>query len=149
VGPAPVIDRMAADLRTKGFKVLIAHPERIAAFQRNIDVVAKLVDEGCVTSVTADSIAGRFGGGVRRFTQELFARGLVHNLASDAHDAEYRSPALRPTLEAAAADMPELEAFLDYLTLQTPRAILAGEEPGGTPPVIELKRGFMDRLRGR
>jgi protein-tyrosine phosphatase len=148
-GPVPFIDRMASDLQTKGFNVLIAHPERIAAFQRKIDVVEQLVADGCFTSVTAGSVAGQFGGVVKRFTQELFARGLVHNLASDAHDAEYRSPALRPTLDAALEDLPELEGWLDYLTVDAPRAILAGERPSGPVPVIEPKRGFFSRLRGR
>ena len=42
--------------------------------------------EGVLTSVTAGSLAGRFGEQVRRFALSLFERGLVHNVASDAHD---------------------------------------------------------------
>ena len=149
-GPVPFIDRMVVDLQLKGFKVLIAHPERIAAFQRRIDLVEKLVDQGCLTSVTAGSAAGQFGGTVKRFTDELFARGLVHNLASDAHDAEWRSPALRPTLDTAVAELPELEGWLGYLTVEVPRAILAGQTPRADPPVIEPpKRGLLGRLRRR
>jgi protein-tyrosine phosphatase len=146
-GPAPFIDRMAEDLQSRGYKILIAHPERIGAFQRNIDLLARLVELGCLTSVTAGSVAGQFGGAVRRFSADLFARGLVHNLASDAHDAEFRSPALRPTLDEACAQMPELADSLGYLTVDVPAAILAGEVPGGKPPVIEPKRGFLSRLR--
>jgi protein-tyrosine phosphatase len=149
-GPVPFIDRVVADLQAKGFKVLLAHPERIAAFQRRIDLVEQLVGEGCVTSVTAGSAAGQFGGTVLRFTHELFARGLVHNLASDAHDAEWRSPALRPALGKAVEELPELEGWLDYLTVEVPRAILAGQTPSGDPPVIEPpKRGLLGRLRRR
>jgi protein-tyrosine phosphatase len=111
--------------------------------------VEKLVDSGCLTSVTASSVAGQFGGTVKRFTQELFARGLVHNLASDAHDSEYRSPALRPILEAAVEELPELEGWLEYLTVDAPQAIVEGRSPRGNPPVIEPKRGFFSRLRGR
>lgn len=148
-GPAPFIDRMVYDLRLRGFSILIAHPERIGAFQRDIEIVQKLVDQGCFCSVTAGSVAGQFGGPVTRFTGELFARGLVHNLASDAHDAEWRSPALRPTLAKAAEQMPELEGWLDWLTVDVPRAILAGKVPRGVAPVIEPKRGFMSRLRRR
>jgi protein-tyrosine phosphatase len=149
-GPVPFIDRMVFDLQLKGFKILLAHPERIAAFQRRIDLVQKLVDQGCLTSVTAGSAAGQFGGTVLRFTHELFARGLVHNLASDAHDAEWRSPALRPTLDKAVAELPELEGWLDYLTVEVPDAILAGQTPRANPPVIEPpKRGLLGRLRRR
>ena len=148
-GPAPFIDRMVHDLQLRGFKILIAHPERIGAFQRNVDLLVKLVDMGCLTSVTAGSVGGQFGGPVKRFSAELFARGLVHNLASDAHDAEYRSPALRPALEKACSELPGLDQVLDYLTVAVPAAVLAGEVPAGAPPVIERGRGFFSRLRRR
>jgi protein-tyrosine phosphatase len=148
-GPVPFIDRMVTDLQRKGFKILLAHPERIAAFQRRPEVVEGLVGQGCLTSVTAGSAAGQFGGTVKRFTQELFARGLVHNLASDAHDAEWRSPSLQPTLDKAVAAMPELEDWLGYLTVEVPRAVLAGETPHGAAPVIEPRRGLLGRLRRR
>src|SRR4051794_39797976 len=148
-GPVPFIDRMVADLQERGYKIVIAHPERIAAFQRKPQLIEQLVEQGCVTSVTAGSVGGQFGATVKRFAQDLFARGLVHNLASDAHDAEFRSPALRPTLDAAVAELPELEGWLEYLTVEAPQAILAGEAPSGPMPVIEPKRGFLSRLRGR
>lgn len=148
-GPAPFIDRMVYDLQLKGYAILLAHPERIGAFQRDIDLLQKLVDQGCLTSVTAASVAGQFGGSVQKFTRELFARGLVHNLASDAHDATHRSPALRPILDEAVAGWPELEPWLGYLTEDVPRAVLAGETPRGQPPVLEPRRGVLGRLRRR
>ena len=148
-GPVPFIDRMVHELQLKGFSVLLAHPERISAFHRDIELVQKLVDQGCLTSVTAGSLTGQFGGTVKRFTGELLARGLVHNIASDAHDAEYRSPALGPMLDKAVEDMPELGGWLGYLTVDVPKAILAGEAPRGLPPVIEPKRSLLGRLMRR
>jgi protein-tyrosine phosphatase len=147
-GPAPFIDRMTADLQEKGFRVLLAHPERIAAFQRDVGLLEMLVEHGCLTSITAGSVGGQFGGAVKRFTAELFARGLVHNLASDAHDAKHRSPALVPALQQACAELPGLEDWLGYLTVEVPAAILAGDPAPGAPPVIvPPKRGFLARLR--
>jgi protein-tyrosine phosphatase len=148
-GPAPFVDRLVYELQLKGFKILLAHPERIGAFQRDVNLLARLVEQGCLCSVTAGSVSGDWGGSVKRFTGGLFARGLVHNLASDAHDADHRSPALRPLLERAVAELPELEESLPWLTEEVPASILAGETPRGDPPVIEPKRGFLDRLRGR
>jgi protein-tyrosine phosphatase len=148
-GPAPFIDRMVSDLQEKGFRVLLAHPERIGAFQRDPGLLQRLVEQGCLTSVTAGSVAGQFGGAVKRFTADLFAGGLVHNLASDAHDARYRSPALAPTLAKACAELPGLDYWLDYLTVAVPVAVLAGEAPPGVPPVLEPKRGMLQRLRRR
>src|SRR5436190_16799452 len=140
---------MIYELQLRGFQILLAHPERIGAFQRDIELLQKLVDQGCLCSVTAGSVAGQFGGPVKRFTGDLFARGLVHNLASDAHDADYRSPALQPVLERAVEETPELEGWLGYLTVEVPQAILAGEVPRGASPVIEPKRGLLARLRRR
>ena len=149
-GPAPFIDRMVSELQLKGFNVVLAHPERIPAFHNNINMLSRLVDQGVLCSVTAASVHGQFGGSVKRFTQELFARGLVHNLASDAHDAHHRSPALRPVLDKAVGALPELEPFLGWLTDEVPRAVLAGEIVRGAPPVIEpAKRGVFARFRRR
>jgi protein-tyrosine phosphatase len=146
-GPAPFIDRLVGELQRKGFGVVLAHPERIGAFQRDIELLERLVDGGAVCSVTAGSLTGQFGGTVKRFTRDMLARGLVHNLASDAHDARRRPPALRPVLERAVADMPELGDALGWLTAEVPRAILAGEAVRGSPPVIQPKRGLLARLR--
>src|SRR4051812_45807539 len=126
-GPAPFIERMVDELQLKGFQVVLAHPERIGAFIRDIELVQRLVDQGCLCSVTAGSVAGQFGAPVKSFSGALFARGLVHNLASDAHDAHWRSPALGRTVEKAVRGMPELEDWLGYLCEQVPSAILAGE----------------------
>ena len=148
-GPAPFIDRLIADLHARGYRVLIAHPERIGIFQRNVSLLEKLVEQGCLTSITAGSVSGQFGGVVKRFSADLFARGLVHNLASDAHDADWRSPSLRPVLDKACEELPGLEEWIGYLTLDVPRAILAGDGAPGPPPVLEPKRGLLSRLRGR
>src|SRR3954447_2260267 len=148
-GPMPFIDRMIYDLQLKGFKILLAHPERIAAFQRDLDTLKALVDRGCLCSVTAGSASGQWGGPVKRFTQELFERGLVHNIASDAHDADFRSPGLQPFVDKALESMPELEDHIEWLTVTVPEAILAGEVPRGEPPRIEPKRGLLGRLRRR
>jgi protein-tyrosine phosphatase len=145
-GPAPFIDRVVGELHSKGFGVVLAHPERIGAFQRNIEILESLVDRGALCSVTAGSVSGQFGGRVKRLTLELFARGLVHNLASDAHDAEHRSPALRPLLDKAVAELPELEHALGWLTVEVPTAIIAGQQVQGSPPAIAAKRGVLGRL---
>jgi protein-tyrosine phosphatase len=148
-GAAPFVERLAADIAGAGFRIVLAHPERIAAFHRDVSLLERLVEQGAITSVTAASLNGQFGGQVKRFTEDLFARGLVHNLASDAHDADRRSPRLRQQLERALAEMPELEGWLEWLTVDVPGAVVGGAAVTGDPPVIERKRGLLGRLRRR
>jgi protein-tyrosine phosphatase len=148
-GPAPFLDRIVFDLSVRGYYVVLAHPERIGAFQSDIDFLEKLVGQGALCSVTAGSVVGQWGRPVKKMTEELFRRGLVHNLASDAHDARRRSPALRPILDEAAAALPGLEPWLEWLTVDVPRAIVAGEPVRGQAPVIEGAGGLRRRLRRR
>jgi protein-tyrosine phosphatase len=117
------IDDVLLDLRRDGHGIVLAHPERSPAFQRNPRMLADLVAQGVLTSITSGSLIGRFGAGVRRFALELLDAELVHNVASDAHDAEQRDPRLGDHLREAG-----IEALAGWLTEAVPRAILAGEE---------------------
>ena len=74
---------------------------------------------GALTQVTAGSITGRFGPKARDFAHALLARGLVHVIASDSHDARHRPPTLSEGMRAAA----ELvgEAAARRMVLETPQ----------------------------
>jgi protein-tyrosine phosphatase len=148
-GPAPFLDRLVFELARRGLDVVLAHPERIQAFHQHPDQLEKLVEQGALCSVTAGSVTGRWGRHVKDFTRGLFERGLVHNLASDAHDAQHRSPALAPQIEEAVAELPELADWVDWLCTEVPRAIVSGEPVSGVPPRIEPRRGLLGRLRRR
>jgi len=79
------LDTLVEDLQSRGYHVVLAHPERCPALQRDRSMLERLVASGALASVTAGSLAGRFGRTVRRFSLELVRDGLVHNVASDAH----------------------------------------------------------------
>src|SRR5205085_9057430 len=108
-----------------------------------------VVEEGALCSVTAGSVSGRWGRLVKKFTEELFRRGLVHNLASDAHDADERSPALAPQIDDVVRTLPELEGWIGWLTDEVPRAIVAGEPVEREAPRIERGGGLLGGLRRR
>lgn len=109
-------------LGARGHRVVLAHPERCPAFQREPKKLRECVAAGMLTSITAGSLVGRFGSTVQRFTRGLVAAGLVHNVASDAHDALRRPPGLREAIDAAG-----LSSHADWWTQDVPAAILAGE----------------------
>jgi protein-tyrosine phosphatase len=148
-GPVPFIDRVIFDIATRGYRIMLAHPERIAAFHNDIGLLEALVAQGAITSVTATSLTGQFGGQVKRFSRLMLERGLVHNLASDAHDPEHRSPALRPVLDQVVREMPDLAAWIDWLTVDVPRAVIGGEVVAGDGPRLEPRRTMLGRLRRR
>jgi protein-tyrosine phosphatase len=124
------LDALIFDLQRQGHRVLIAHPERCQAFHRDPGMLRELVSEGSLTSVTAGSLVGSFGGEVRRFALMMAREGLIHNVASDTHDTVRRPPSIAGELRQAG-----LEPLHDWLTEQVPAAIIGGAEIPPRPAV--------------
>lgn len=140
------LDGVAMALQSVGHRVVLAHPERCPALHRDPETVESLVDSGVLMSVTAGSLVGRFGGEVRRFARRLVEQGLVHNVASDAHDAIRRPPGMAAELADAG-----FGALADWLTRAVPAAILSGGEIPSRPepPVVRERRPQRIRWRRR
>jgi protein-tyrosine phosphatase len=136
------LDILLRDLQRRGHRIVLAHPERCPAFQRDPQMLLSLVGEGVLTSITAGSLVGRFGGDVRRFAMDLVAERVVHNVASDAHDRGARSPGI-----AAELDRSGLGVMSDWWTREVPAAILSGAELPPRPAVALPELGPRRRWR--
>jgi protein-tyrosine phosphatase len=116
------------DLERRGHRIVLAHPERCPVFHREPELLETLVEAGMLTSITAGSLVGAFGRDVRRFALSLVRAGMVHNVASDAHDHRRRPPGIAGELERAG-----LAPLADWLTHEVPGAILEGAEIPARP----------------
>lgn len=130
-------------LQLRGFRAILAHPERSPSFQRDPDRLARLVHRGVLCSVTGASMAGRFGRTVQQFTRTLFERGLVHDVASDAHDAMRRPPGLLAGFRVLEREMPGLLDQAPWFTQDVPAAVLAGDRLPARPALPAARRGRM------
>jgi protein-tyrosine phosphatase len=81
-------------LQDVGIVPVITHPERNAVLQRNLRQVEAWVAQECLVQVTAQTLLGRFGKAAKSAASELMDKGLVHFIASDAHDLSDRNPVL-------------------------------------------------------
>lgn len=148
VAMTDLLDQELFNLQVRGFRPLLAHPERSPSFIRDVDRLADLVERGILCSLTAGSLAGRFGRTVQRACISMFSAGLVHNVASDAHAAAGRGPGLLWGFEALDEYLPGLAAQAEWYTQDVPSAVLAGHDlpPRPEPP----SRGRrLARLLGR
>ena len=134
------------NLQLRGFMPLLAHPERSPSFLKDIDRLRALVEHGILCSITAASMSGVFGRTIRRFTLELFREGLVHDVASDAHDTRMRSPDLMKGFRDAADELPGAVEAAPYFVAEAPEAILAGVVPP-EPPQLSSPGGLRRLLR--
>lgn len=121
----------------RGHELLLAHPERCPAFQRRPRGLRRLVAKGVLLSITASSLTGAFGRPARELARSAVHQRLVHDVASDAHDAIHRSPAIRRHLDAAGQEMPILSKQATWLTTVAPAAILVGAT---LPPDLAARR---------
>lgn len=145
----PELEGGIEELKVGGFGVVLAHPERAPSFHRDIERLARLVASGVLCSITAGSLVGRFGGVVQRFSGALLRRGLVHDVASDAHDALRRSPEIARCLAAAERSLPGLAKQARWLTEHAPAAILAGTPLPAAPPPPHGRASRLPSLWGR
>jgi protein-tyrosine phosphatase len=135
--------RLVAHLQAKGFRVLLAHPERSPAFLEDPPALRTLVERGAYAQLTAGSLSGVFGDTVRRASRSFLEQGLIHAVASDAHAAlGARSPALGALVSGALSEWHQDEALAAWLCDAAPRALLTDAELPPPPPWRSRRRGF-------
>jgi protein-tyrosine phosphatase len=79
-------------IQAAGYMPIIAHVERYSDVVSHPSYVEELRDMGCYIQVNASSIMGKYGFGIGLFTKKLLKKGLVHFVATDAHDTAKRAP---------------------------------------------------------
>jgi protein-tyrosine phosphatase len=127
------------ELRTAGFRPVLAHPERNRDVQASPERLRPLVEGGVYVQLTAASLDGRLGREPRRSALELIELDLAHLIASDAH-----SPDLRGIGMSAAARAVGDDELARWLTADVPSAIVARRR---VPPRPERRhrRGIFRR----
>lgn len=70
---------------TKGYKLILAHPERYLYLQHNLDKVQDLLDRGVSMQMNISSLTGYYSKPVQQMAFKLIDRGMIHWLGSDCH----------------------------------------------------------------
>ncbi len=133
----PVLDA----LHRHGMVGILSHPERNGGLLARQDLIAPLVDYGCLMQVTSGSLVGGFGPDSQAMAERMVKQGLVHFLSTDGHSPKRRRPRLGEGLAAATRLVGE-EAAQAWCA-DNPRAVAEGREvtPGRTR-VTAARRGW-------
>jgi len=126
-------EKILFQLIARGIIPVITHPERNPEIGRKPGRYFDMIRMGCLGQVTAMSLTGGFGPGVRRLAETLLTHRLVHIIASDAHSLEERPPILTPSVRAASRLVGEDEA--GRMVTEYPQAILEGRMPCVPQPI--------------
>ena len=148
--PAEVsmLEQLLYQVRLRGPRVILAHPERSPTFKREPDRLARLAAQGILLQVNADILTAPRGSTTRRLAERICQDGLAHVIASDGH----RATDWRP-VGALAAGVAPLAALVGpararWMSVDVPAAIIAGTALPPDPGVEAPRRGLF-RRRGR
>lgn len=147
-GPLPPnFEELVFQLSLRGYRILLAHPERNATFQADPDRLFELVRRGILVQLTAMSLAGPPKSRSRALALSLVERGLAHVIASDAHALDLRPPMLAAGVAAAERVG---GARARWMATDAPRAVLSGDPLPPPPAAPEpSRRRLLTRWRRR
>lgn len=83
-----------AALKMKKVTPIIVHPERNTIFIQKIQLMKNLIPYGALFQVTSASITKDFGRIVHMAVLKMIEKGVVHVVATDAHNSTRRPPVL-------------------------------------------------------
>jgi protein-tyrosine phosphatase len=120
-------------LMTKGIVPIITHPERNFEIGQRPQRYGEMIRMGCLGQVTAMSLTGGFGSGVKQTAEKLLKSRLIHIIASDAHSVTRRPPVLSAAVREAEKIVGKEEA--QRMVTEYPQAILEGRRPDVPDPI--------------
>ena len=140
-----MFDTVLDDLRARGFRLTLAHPERNSTIQEEPERLASLVNHGVLIQVTGGSLARPRRSRARKLALRILSRRWCHVLASDSHGLELQRPNLRETLRIAEREQAAPPEELRWMVDAAPAAILAADELPARPAA--RARGLLGRRR--
>lgn len=74
---------------TKGYKPILAHPERYLYLQSNFEKAEDLISRGVLFQINISSLSGYYSKSAQTTAQKLIDKGYVHFLGSDCHNLQH------------------------------------------------------------
>ena len=85
----PMLAQILFKMIAKGYRPVIAHPERYLFFHRDMDKYTELKDRGCLMQMNMLSITGHYGGGVKHVAEKLLEDKIYDYCGSDMHHEKH------------------------------------------------------------
>lgn len=147
--PLPNFLELVFQTLSAGYVPVITHPERLSWIGEHYDTFLEAARQGAWIQLTAGSLTGRFGSEPRYWSEKMLDDGIVHLLATDAHNMRNRPPFLAEGAMAAVKWVGSEEAR--RLIVDRPRVIWENGEPDSVtrPPAFDAGGQAQSRRRGR
>jgi protein-tyrosine phosphatase len=130
----PRLEELLFNIMASGFLPILTHPERLKWIETNFSIIERLSAAGVWMQITAGSLTGHFGQRPKYWAEKMLGLGMVHILATDAHNLTSRPPILSKAYDMARAAIGSEEAL--HLVVTRPINILDNKPIENSPPVF-------------
>ena len=89
VSPSPLLDHYIFQLQTKGYRVILAHPERYLYYRNQLDHYERLHSRGVEFQMNLLSLSGHYGNPTYDNALYLLENGMVDFFGTDLHHATH------------------------------------------------------------
>jgi len=100
--------KLLFNLQIKGYRPILAHPERYVYLTRNMDIFDELKSAGCLFQVNLLSLAGAYGKPTLELAHTLIKKDYVDLLGTDLHHSRHLD-----ALRHSSQIMPVVNKLLD------------------------------------
>lgn len=109
----------------KGFKPVLAHPERYYEIMQDISIAEELIYRNVYLQANAGSFLGLYGNTIAKTAWDIFEKGYYHFIASDHHcrNTEYTMSTLRLLLSEYYSNK-----VINLLMYENPARLLRNEK---------------------
>ncbi len=84
-GAPPDLENYLFQMQIKGYKPILAHPERYLYYKGNIEKYQRIKELGCLLQLNILSLTGYYDRAVQQNARELIKEGLIDLLGTDLH----------------------------------------------------------------
>lgn len=138
----PGMDQTLHAIQLAGVRPIVTHPERNSILRTHPERLRQWVRQGCFAQVTGGALTGVFGPVAQRMALQWIREGLIHFVASDAHNMKSRPLRLQPAYDVVVDQFGEPKAHA--LFLENPLAAFEGRE---LPHVPEAEEQVLPRRK--
>lgn len=85
ISPPPNVEQLLFQLQTKGYRPIMAHPERYSYYGGDLAKYERLKERGCLLQLNLLSLTGYYGPDVRRVATKMLKAGLFDLTGTDLH----------------------------------------------------------------
>ena len=85
----PMLFEVLYKLLSKGYRPIVAHPERYIFFHQHLNKFSEMKDRGCLLQMNMLSVAGYYGGNIKAVAQKLLSKHMYDYCGSDMHHEKH------------------------------------------------------------